>query len=96
MRYSDFRPRPQRPIGEQELSELRQSPGAYASFLKSPAAAGMQAGFEAELIFQGLGGEVEGELEPDYDEDTSPSSIDEIVDFFPKQARVQEYLTISN
>ena len=74
MRYRDIK------IVEQQLDELKMSPGSLGAFAKSPAAQGIQAGFEAEMIFPGMAGE--GEYEPDYDEDTRPSSIDEVIEFF--------------
>ena len=74
MRYRDIK------IVEQQLDELKMSPGSLGAFAKSPAAQGIQAGFEAEMIFPGMAGE--GEYEPNYDEDTRPSSIDEVIEFF--------------
>jgi hypothetical protein len=69
---------------EQDLEEVAMSPGSLKAFANSPAAAGMQAGFEAELIFSELG-EAE-EYEPDYEADytynPTPGNIEEIIDFF--------------
>ena len=69
---------------EPELEEVAMSPGSLKSFANSPEAAGMMAGFEAELIFAGIGEpeESEPEWEPDYDQDTRANSIDEIIEFF--------------
>ncbi len=77
MRYREL-------LSEQQLDELRMSPGALRKFAASPAAQGIQAGFEAELIFPGLleGGFYDPEIEPDYDQDERATSIDEVVDFF--------------
>lgn len=74
MRFREFK------LTEQQLDELKMSPGSLGAFAKSPVAQGIKAGFEAEMIFPGMAGE--GEYEPDYDEDTRPSSIDEVIEFF--------------
>jgi hypothetical protein len=68
-------------LQEQILDEVAMSPGALRAWAASDAAQGIQAGFEAELIFRGLGGE-EGEREPNYDEDRPARNISDIVDFF--------------
>jgi hypothetical protein len=61
---------------EQELEEVAMSPSALRAFANSEAAAGMKAGFEAELVFTGLGGdEEEGEWEPDYSYDPRAYSL---------------------
>lgn len=65
-----------------ELDEVSMSPGSLKAFADSPEAAGMLAGFEAELIFSGLGESGEGELEPDYNEDRVADSIEDVIDFF--------------
>ena len=67
----------------EQLDEVNMSPGALADWAKS--AGEMQSGFEAELIFAGIGEEEEDydpEYEPDYSHDPRPSSIDEVIDFF--------------
>jgi hypothetical protein len=70
-------------ISEEELEEVAMSPSALRQFAASPAAEGMQAGFEAELVFTGIGGnEEEGEWEPDYSYDPRAYSLDNIEDFF--------------
>lgn len=74
MRYREFK------LTEQQLNELRMGQSDLTKFAKSPAAQGIQAGFEAEMIFPGMAGE--GETEPDYDEDIRPSSIDDVIEFF--------------
>lgn len=58
-------------VVESVLNELNMAPGNLAAFAASPAAANMQAGFEAELIFTKLygGGGGENESEPDFDRD---------------------------
>lgn len=65
---------------EARLDELKMSPSALEAFAKSDAARGIQAGFEAELIFPGLGDG--GDSEPDYDADERAYSIDDIINFF--------------
>lgn len=77
MRYQEIKL-----LSEKRLEELRQSPGALKKFVDSEAAQGMQAGFEAELIFPGLAGDGDGDLEPDYDEDVRADTLEEIIDFF--------------
>jgi hypothetical protein len=68
---------------QQELDEVAMSPSALRAFANSEAAAGMKAGFEAELVFTGIGGdEEEGEWEPDYSYDPRAYSLDNIEDFF--------------
>jgi len=69
---------------EEELEEVAMSPSALRAFASSPAAADMQAGFEAELVFAGAleGSDESGEMEPDYDMDERASDIDSIMDFF--------------
>ena len=71
-------------INEEELEEVAMSPSALRAFATSPAAADMQAGFEAELVFAGAleGSDESGEMEPDYDMDERASDIDSIMDFF--------------
>lgn len=75
MRFREFK------LTEQQLDELKMSPGSLGAFAKSPVAQGIQAGFEAELIFPGLAGDGGG-MEPDYDEDQRAESIEDIIDFF--------------
>ena len=68
---------------EQELDEVAMSPSALRAFAASEAAAGMQAGFEAELVFTGIGSnEEEGEWEADYSYDPRAYSLENIEDFF--------------
>jgi len=86
MRYDQFKIKPTgRTLSEQELDEVAMGTKALQTFVKSPAAQGMRAGFEAELIFSGLGGDsddYEPEWVNDYDMDERANSIDEIIDFF--------------
>ena len=71
-------------LSEQQLDELRMNPKSLRQFAKSSEAEGIQAGFEAELVFTGLGGEPEydEDPEPDYDADERCHSIDDVVNFF--------------
>ena len=69
-------------VAEEEiLDEVAMSPTALRDWARSDAAQGIVAGFEAELIFRGLGSG-EGESEPYYDEDRRADGISDIVDFF--------------
>lgn len=68
---------------EEQLNEVKMSPSALKSFAQSPEAKGIRIGFEAEIVFPGLGGSGDdGDWEPDYDEDTRAFSIDDIINFF--------------
>jgi hypothetical protein len=58
------------------------SPGALRKFAASSEADGIRAGFEAELVFTGLGTDDDQEWEPDYDADERADSIQGVVDFF--------------
>jgi len=77
MRYKEL-------LSEQQLDELRMSPGSLRAFASSSEAEGIRAGFEAELVFTGLGGEGEydEDPEPDYDADERVNSIQQVIDFF--------------
>jgi hypothetical protein len=77
MRYKEL-------LSEQQLDELRMSPGSLRAFASSPDAEGIRAGFEAELVFTGLGGEADydEDPEPDYDADERANSIDDVINFF--------------
>ena len=75
MRYREFK------LTEQQLDELKMSTGSLRAFAKSPVAQGIQAGFEAELIFPGLAGDLGG-MEPDYDYDERAEGIEDIINFF--------------
>jgi hypothetical protein len=77
MRFTDFRT-----LTEEQLDELRMSPSSLKSFINSPEAEGIRAGFEAELVFTGLGESDPEDWEPDMDMDERCSSIDEVIDFF--------------
>jgi len=69
---------------EEELTEVKMSPAEFQKFLKSPAAEGIRAGFEAELIFRNTQSDPEGggEAEPDYEMDERTGGIQDIIDFF--------------
>jgi hypothetical protein len=68
---------------EQQLNEVKMSPSALKSFAKTPEAQGIRIGFEAEIIFPGLGGSGDdAEYEPDYDMDERATSIDDVINFF--------------
>lgn len=67
---------------EARLDELKMSPGALEKFAKSDAAQGIQAGFEAELIFRDVANDSDREYGPDFDQDTTIDSIDELREFF--------------
>lgn len=67
---------------DQDLFEVKMSPGELRKWAESPEAQGIQAGFEAELIFRDTARENEEESEPDYDQDQRSRSIDDIIDFF--------------
>jgi len=73
-----------RPLTEEQLDELRMSPSTLNKFSVSDEAKGIMAGFEAELVFTGLGGEAEydEDPEPDYDNDERCNSVQQVVEFF--------------
>lgn len=77
MRFSQFKI-----LSEQELFELKMSPSALRRFADSPEARGIRAGFEAELIFPGIGETEDEEWEPDMDQDERAYSIQQVIDFF--------------
>lgn len=81
MKYEEIIP--QQP---EVLDEVKMTTSVFDDFINSDAAEGIQAGFEAELCFTGLG---ESNTETNYDdpemdesEDRRPRSIDDIVGFF--------------
>jgi hypothetical protein len=65
-----------------ELMEVEMNPGAFRRFLASPEAEGIQAGFEAELIFRDAQSDEGSSGENDYDWDTRANDIADIIDFF--------------
>ena len=70
-------------LSEQQLDELRMNPRSLQKFAASPEAEGIQAGFEAELVFTGLGGASDDyDSEPNYDADERCYSIQQVIDFF--------------
>ena len=72
MRFKQFKPRTLTEADLQKLDELRMNPTTLQQFGSSDAAKGIMAGFEAELVFTGLGGpgdSDEYDMEPDMDAD---------------------------
>ena len=66
-----------------QLAEVRMAPSNLRQFADSPEAQGIQAGFEAELIFRDALNDGDGEdMEPDYDMDERCRSISQVVEFF--------------
>ena len=82
MRYKQIRTLSEAEL--QQLDELRMNPSTLRQFASSPEAEGIMAGFEAELVFTGLGGEPEynEDPEPDMDADERCRSIQQVMDFF--------------
>jgi hypothetical protein len=66
------------------LDEVKMSPSALQKWANSPEAAGIRAGFEAELIFRDTQGDDEDDydMEPDYDADERAYSIQQVIEFF--------------
>lgn len=71
-------------VSEEQIDEVKMSPAVFAKWAASPEAAGIRAGFEAEMIFRNTqGNDAESdELEADYDADERARSIEDIIDFF--------------
>jgi hypothetical protein len=68
---------------DEELDEVKMSPGALEKFATSKEAQGIRAGFEAELIFRDTQGESdEMDPEPNYDADERAYSIAQVIEFF--------------
>jgi hypothetical protein len=67
---------------EEDLFEVKMSPGELQKWAASEEAQGIRAGFEAELIFRDTGRGVEQDSEPDYDQDERARDIDQVVNFF--------------
>jgi len=67
---------------DQDLFEVKMSPGELEKWANSEEAEGIQAGFEAELIFRDASRDDEGESELDWDADQRADSIESVVDFF--------------
>jgi len=84
MRFKQFRPRTLTEADLQKLDELRMNPTTLQQFGSSDAAKGIMAGFEAELVFTGQGGEsdYDEDPEPDYDADERCRSVQQVIDFF--------------
>ena len=66
----------------QDLDEVRMGPKDLKRFADSPEAKGIRAGFEAELIFTGIGEPEYDEMEADMDADERAYSIQQVIDFF--------------
>ena len=66
----------------QDLDEVRMGPKDLKRFADSPEARGIRAGFEAELIFSGIGEPEYDEMEADMDADERAYSIQQVIDFF--------------
>jgi hypothetical protein len=67
----------------EDLFEVKMSPGELEKWANSEEAQGIQAGFEAELIFRDTSrDDDEGESELDWDADQRADSIESVVDFF--------------
>ena len=84
MRFKQFKPRTLTEADLQKLDELRMNPTTLQQFGASDDAKGIMAGFEAELVFSGLGGEADydEDPEPDYDADERCRTIQQVIDFF--------------
>jgi hypothetical protein len=85
MRFNQFKPRTLTEADLQKLDELRMNPTTLQQFGASDAAKGIMAGFEAELVFTGLGGDSdydEYDMEPDMGADERCRSIQQVMDFF--------------
>ena len=84
MRFKQFKPRTLTEADLLKLDELRMNPTTLQQFAKSDDAQGIMAGFEAELVFTGLGGPSDDDydMEPDMDADERPRSIQDVMDFF--------------
>jgi hypothetical protein len=68
---------------DEELDEVKMSPGALEKFATSKEAQGIRAGFEAELIFRDTQGTSDDlDPEPDYDADERAYSIQQVIEFF--------------
>jgi len=75
--------RQQKLAEDEELDEVKMSPGALEKFATSDAAKGIRAGFEAELIFRDTQGSSDDiDPEPDYDADERAYSIAQVIEFF--------------
>ena len=65
-----------------QLDEVRMAPSDLRKFAASPEAQGIRAGFEAELVFAGIGEPEYDEMEADMDADERAYSIRQVIDFF--------------
>ena len=70
-------------VNESQLNEVSMRPSTLKQFAASEEAKGIQAGFEAELIFRDTLNDGDGgDMEADYDADERVTSIQGIIDFF--------------
>ena len=69
-------------VDEEDLFEVKMSPGELTKWAQSPDAEGIKAGFEAEMIFRDAASGEDEESEPDYDMDERAETIEGVVDFF--------------
>jgi hypothetical protein len=67
---------------DQDLFEVKMSPGELQKWAQSEEAQGIRAGFEAELIFRNTARDEQEESEPDYEYDSPTQDIDNVIDFF--------------
>ena len=67
---------------DEDLFEVKMSPSELQRWAQSSEAEGIQAGFEAELIFRDTARDNNEESEPDYDQDERARDIESVVDFF--------------
>jgi hypothetical protein len=72
----------QKLIEQEQVDEVRMGSSDFAKFLETPLAKSMKAGFEAEVVFRGLGDADDQEWEPDYEVDELSSGVERIIDFF--------------
>ena len=84
MEFKQFNEKKLFALAEEELAEVRMAPSNLMQWARSPAAQGIRAGFEAELIFRDARSDSNDdfEMEPDYDMDERCRSLDQVVDFF--------------
>jgi len=91
MRYQEIRV-----LTESQLDEIRMAPSNLKQFINSPAAEGIRAGFEAEVIFKDALDDSGDYTEPDYDEDRECHDIDDILVFFGDSMGYRELQDLRN
>ena len=83
MEYKKLKEKKLFALAEEDLNEVSMRPSTLKQFANSPEAEGIQAGFEAELIFRDtINDDDDSEMEPDYNADERCRSIQQIIDFF--------------